>query len=299
MTHFTPYPQFSGARPKTRGQSTVEQHARTVAKPAPNRPESGLATTKAKDGGHSSPVAEQSAAHAENADTESGVEDGEGISPAGVLPGLRTPGAYREGIELDELAELAQKYGAPRRLRYAIQADEYIYSYRWRKDSDRRAEVVFAIQDPGGHVWVHAKPNYPAHIFRLPSGGVDWDESIEHALLREVHEETCLNVRIVRFLGLLEYTFVRGDSTASFSSYVFHLHSAGGVPVACEGEAICEFRPVLPSRLSEIAVELRNLIGDRRGWGQWRALSHDLVCESLSNQPYSNQSLLSKGNFAC
>ena len=41
-------------------------------------------------------------------------------------------------------------------------------------------------------IWVHTKPHYPAHIFRLPSGGVHWDEPVEDALLREVAEETGL-----------------------------------------------------------------------------------------------------------
>lgn len=220
---------------------------------------------------------------------EAGQEEGEGVS----LAGVRSPG-HRPQVKWDEVAELARKYGPPRRLLYSMQADEYIYSYRWRKESDRRAEVVFAIQDPAGHLWVHSKPNYPAHIFRLPSGGVHWGEGIEAALLREVQEETGLDVHVQRFLGLLEYTFFYNGSTAEFASYVFHLQSAGGLPVASEGEIICEFRPVSPTGLSEIALDLRNLIGDRRGWGQWRALAHDLVYESLSNQ-----SLSSKGNFAC
>ncbi|MEX1018704.1 MAG: NUDIX hydrolase [Litorilinea sp.] len=202
--------------------------------------------------------------------------------------------ARRPMISGAEIATLARKYGAPVRLRYAVQADEYIHSYRWRKDSDRRAEVVFAIQDPSGQLWVHAKPHYPAHIFRLPSGGICWDEGIEAALLREVEEETGLNVRVERFLGVLDYTFYYGGTTAQFASYVFHLLSRGGVPVPAVGETICEFRPIPPGRISEVAVDLRNLMGDRRGWGQWRALAHDLVYESLFNQ-----SLSSKGNFVC
>jgi 8-oxo-dGTP pyrophosphatase MutT (NUDIX family) len=125
---------------------------------------------------------------------------------------------------------------------------------------------------------------------------VHWEESIEDALLREVQEETGLDVRIERFLGLLEYTFYYRGSTAEFASYVFHLYSSGGQPVAvdAEDETICAFRPIPPTRLSVIAVDLRNLIGDRRAWGQWRALAHDLVYNSLSNQSVS-----SKGSLAC
>jgi 8-oxo-dGTP pyrophosphatase MutT (NUDIX family) len=214
---------------------------------------------------------------------------GAGISTRPDASDSRDEGAVPPIVRLaavlgDEVASLSRKYGAPERLLYSIQADDYIYSYRWGKDSDRRAEVVFAIQDPSGNIWVHAKSHYPAHIYRLPSGGVHWDEDIETALLREVQEETGLPVRVERFLGLLEYTFYYAGSTAEFASYVFYLRSGGGKPIAEAGESICEFRPIPPTGLSEIAVDLRNLIGDRRGWGQWRALAHDLVYERLRDE---------------
>ena len=183
----------------------------------------------------------------------------------------------------DEIDTLTARYGRPVHRLYNVLADEYIYSYRWRKETDRRAEVVFAIQDESGRIWVHAKPHYPMHIYRLPSGGIHLDESVEDALYREVYEETGLNVRIKRFLGLIEYRFYRGISTAKFASYVFHLYSDGGFPVMHEGEQILEFRAILPSQISQLAVDLRNLIGDRRGWGQWRALVHDLVDDYLSS----------------
>jgi ADP-ribose pyrophosphatase YjhB (NUDIX family) len=182
-----------------------------------------------------------------------------------------------------ELDGLAARYGAPIYRSYAVQADVYIYSYLWRKDSDRRAEVVFAIEDGLGRIWVHAKPHYPAQIFRLPSGGVQWEEPVEDALFREIEEEMGLPVRVVRFLGLLEYRFLHGDSVMPFASYVFHLRSAGGQPICQESEKISEFRAVLPSQVLQIAMELRSLMGERRAWGQWRAVAHDLVYESLSS----------------
>ncbi len=196
---------------------------------------------------------------------------------------LATPALRRPMIAEEELMALALRYGPPRLRTYNVQADEYIYSYRWRGESDRRAEVVFAIQDEMGRVWVHSKPHYPAHIFRLPTGGVAWDEPVDTALFREIDEETGLPVYAVRFLGLIEYRFIHEDSMVRFASYVFHLRSNGAQPVCHAGESICGFRAVLPSQVLQIAEDLRNLIGSRRGWGQWRALAHDLVYESLSS----------------
>lgn len=185
-------------------------------------------------------------------------------------------------VHAEEVEELAVRYGAPGRHSFRVEADEYIYSYRWRKDSDRRAEVVFAIEDPDQGIWVHAKPHYPVHIFRLPSGGVHLDEAVEDALLREVEEETGLNVTVERFLALVEYQFYRDDSTVTFASYIFYLKSGGGTPIFQEGEPISAFYGVPLWKLARIADDLRALNGDRRGWGQWRALAHDVVYEYLN-----------------
>lgn len=181
-----------------------------------------------------------------------------------------------------EVEELVQRWGAPERRTVHLQADAYLRTHRWRADSDRRAEVVFALEDPAGRIWVHAKGHYPSHIYRLPSGGIHWDEAVVDALWREVAEETCLAAEIVRFLGLIDYHFHNGGSTARFASYVFHLRCSRGAPRPHAAENISEFRRVLPSQLRELAAELRNLIGDRRGWGQFRACCHDLVHEELN-----------------
>ena len=181
-----------------------------------------------------------------------------------------------------EIDGLAQRYGAPQRRAFKIQADEYIRAYRWRKDSDRRAEVVFAVEDPQGRIWLHAKAHYPSHIFRLPSGGVAWDEPVLDALYREIEEETSLAVELKHFVGVIEYQFVDGPRIAHFASYVFHLVAGAGMPVPHTTEQISEFRAVLPGQLAQVAADLRNLIGDRRGWGQWRALAHDLVYRHLT-----------------
>jgi ADP-ribose pyrophosphatase YjhB (NUDIX family) len=200
-----------------------------------------------------------------------------GEQPAGLSPRLPM-------VSGDEVAELANRYGTPIYRSYDVQADEYIYSYRWQRDSDRRAEVVFAICDRLGRYWVHSKRTYPAHIFRLPSGGIHWDERVDCALLREVAEETGLPVKVECFVGLVEYRFWRQQSSVAFASYVFALRSlVDARPEAHGGEPISDFRAVLPSQIAQIAVDLRNLIGDRRGWGQWRALVHDLIFDYLSS----------------
>jgi len=188
----------------------------------------------------------------------------------------------RPMVSEEEVADLAERFGSPVRRAYLVQADEYIRAFRWRSDSDRRAEVVFAIQNPAGQIWLHAKAHYPAHIFRLLSGGVHWEESIEHALMREIEEETSLRCHIERFLGLITYNFHYGEEVAHFASYIFALRTDFSMPNCWRDNEISAFRAVLPSQLLDVANDLRNLIGDRHGWGQWRALAVDVTFETLA-----------------
>lgn len=185
-------------------------------------------------------------------------------------------------IDEEEVQELITRYGNPIRRTYSIQADDYIRAYRWQPTSDRRAEVVFAIQNPADQIWLHAKAHYPARIFRLLSGGVHSDEGIEEALWREVSEETSLDCTVDRFLGLITYRFTYGEEVAHFASYIFTLR-ADFTPPRCERDnEISAFYAVLPGQLGDVSNDLRNLIGDRHGWGQWRALAVELVHEQLA-----------------
>lgn len=187
----------------------------------------------------------------------------------------------RAHVETDEMAALAARYGEPLRWSVALEADEYTRPYRFSDKGDRRAEAVFAVMDPAGGIWLHAKSHYPRHIYRLPSGGINWNEDVEHGLLREINEEMALPVHVERFLGLIQYQFHHEGQVAHFASYIFFVRSDGGLPHPQEHEAITDFCQVLPGQLTQTAADLRNLIGDRYGWGQWRALCHDLVYEAL------------------
>ena len=185
-------------------------------------------------------------------------------------------------IVSDEVAELSTRFGKPVQRTFQVQADDYIYSYRFNRDMDRRAEVVFAIEDDAGQVWVHSKAHYPSHIFRLPTGGIHWHELVVEGLLREVKEETGQAADIVRFLGIIDYQFWHDGVMVPFVSYIFHLHAALlGCPALQHGEPISEFRAVQPTQIRQLAVNLRGLPGVRRAWGEWRALAHDLVYDTL------------------
>lgn len=192
--------------------------------------------------------------------------------------------AYHVCVIEGEVAALAASYGAPLRRKFTLPADEATRIWRFSGNrSDRRAEVVFAIQDANGGVWTHTKRHYQEHIYRLPSGGINWAETVEAALLREVAEETALDVQITRFLGVLEYRFQYMGQIAPFASYIFLLRSAGGAPQPLLDQSIAGFRLVTVAQLLQTACDLRALPAERRNWGKWRALAHDLVHEALED----------------
>jgi 8-oxo-dGTP pyrophosphatase MutT (NUDIX family) len=62
----------------------------------------------------------------------------------------------------------------------------------------------------------------------LPKGTPDPEETIEQTAIREVTEETGLNVRIVEPLPSIEYTFVQDGTRIHKTVHYFLMESIGG-----------------------------------------------------------------------
>lgn len=180
-----------------------------------------------------------------------------------------------------EIEDLSARYGEPIRRHYEIQADDYLYVRRWRQTPDRRGEVVFAIQQPNGEILLHTKHQYEQPIYRLLSGGIEPQERVETALYREIEEETGQEVANARFVGLLNCRFRSNGSSVPFVSYVFFLQSLRAALKAADPGEISGYRTIPLGQLRQVADDLRSLGGKRHAWGQWRALAHDLVYETV------------------
>src|SRR5438128_2506326 len=84
---------------------------------------------------------------------------------------------------------------------------------------DRYGEVCMVVRRPNGKLITAIKTFYPAGAFRLLTGGVDHGEPIADALLREVAEETGLDVVVRRFLAVIEYQLQElGDAGCGLGS---------------------------------------------------------------------------------
>ena len=92
--------------------------------------------------------------------------------------------------------------------------------------------VDIIIEVEGGIVLIERKN--PPHGWAIPGGFVDYGETVEAAAVREAKEETGLDVRLTRLLGV--YSDPERDPRSHTISTVFTA-IAGGQPVADDDAA--------------------------------------------------------------
>ena len=144
----------------------------------------------------------------------------------------------------------------------------------------RRSEVAMAIRRPSGGILLQTKAFYPAGTFRLPTGGIKDGEDVEHALLREVHEESNLDVEIERLVAVIDHTALEGKTP--FRSYMFLLRETGGtLKVNDPDEQISGWDERDVAGLERAAHDLRNLDGTWRRWGQFRAIALEVLAGAV------------------
>lgn len=188
----------------------------------------------------------------------------------------------------NEVAQLSNRYGAPMHRHFEIELDDYMLATRHRRRHDRRAEVLFAVTQPSGKILLHTKHRYPPGLFRLFTGGIGFNETVECALAREVEEETGLECQIRRFLALCTYTFVRDELAMPFATYLFHLTADGQqAPTPRDRMEVFQIGEIALAGLPAVAARLRALNDERRVWGSWRAIGHDLVYETMNKRAAS------------
>jgi ADP-ribose pyrophosphatase YjhB (NUDIX family) len=186
-----------------------------------------------------------------------------------------------------ELNQLASTYGQP--LVHIVELTAHSLFDPLNK-RDRYGEVCMVIRRPDGHLLTMKKTIYPPEGYRLPTGGINHGEPIYHALLREVHEETGLEVKVQRFLVAASYQVPAISATPAFYTFAFLLDEIGGtLGVIDESEQVEDFREIEVNQLLDVAKTLASLKGQYSEkidgyWGDWglfRAAIHHLVWEAL------------------
>ena len=204
-----------------------------------------------------------------------------------------------------EIAELAIHYGAPQR----VVVGQERASFSPLNMDDRYGEVCMVVRRTNGKLITAIKTFYPPGAYRLLTGGVNHGEPIATALLREVAEETGLEVVVRRFLAVIEYQLAgTGDRglairdqeplnqapapSSHFATFAFLLDEVGGtLAVQDAGERIGSFREIEVAELPALAATLENapdvvdpeIGGSWRDWGRFRAVSHRVVYDRIGD----------------
>jgi 8-oxo-dGTP pyrophosphatase MutT (NUDIX family) len=103
-------------------------------------------------------------------------------------------------------------------------------------------------------------------IYRAPSGGANSGESLEGAARREMHEETGLDIRLLRFVLDSRLDVVCEDGTIPWRSLVFLSEATGGEIGAVDTYEIYDVRTM--SREELLGVPLRLM--EASGWGGFK-----------------------------
>lgn len=187
----------------------------------------------------------------------------------------------------NELEQLSQMYNQPL-VRTADLGETSQFDPLNR--ADRYGEVCMVVRRPNGLLLTMRKTFYPRGAYRLPTGGINHGESIADALLRETLEETGLDVEIRQFLAAVAYTTATTGEQPVFYTFAFLLDEVGGKLGPLDlNERIESYRFIQPADLPTLVEQLSHLdrdydsqiAGDWHDWGQFRAVIHRLVWESL------------------
>ena len=186
-----------------------------------------------------------------------------------------------------ELAELSEQFGQP--LVHYAQLD-IAKIFDPLSSRDRYGEVCMVVRRPSGHLLAAKKTFYPTNGHRLLTGGIHPGEPVLAALLREVHEETGLEVAVSRFLVAAAYHLPEQRASPLFYTFAFLLDETGGT-LGCldPDEQLDYFREIIPDELPERAEFLAHLSDDYSPdlgvewseWGRFRAIIHQLIWQIL------------------
>jgi 8-oxo-dGTP pyrophosphatase MutT (NUDIX family) len=152
----------------------------------------------------------------------------------------------------------------------------------------RIGEVCMILQRPDGRVWCAAKQYYPGLIARLLTGGIHPGEQLEHALMREIAEETGLAPIHVTPLFHVEY-----QSVVPFQTFAYLCRVDDTYPIVHDmAEEIAHFEALDASQLQVRAEQLEALPaiqapqigGTWQEWGAFRAVCHRTLSSIMISQ---------------
>lgn len=203
--------------------------------------------------------------------------------------------AARSSLFAADWKRLRARWPQARRSHVSLEVDDpFLTAYPQNLLRDgRTAEICYLLYrgQPGTGILLHTKSYYPEQAYRLPTGGLAPGEDPVAGCVREVAEETGLEVReepaglrtgcIADFAGLLTYGFRhrRLDRELSFATFVFVIQAPSGMEpqVVDETEQIAGWTWCPLGNLHRVAADLcalKERTPDWADWGHFRAAVH-------------------------
>jgi 8-oxo-dGTP diphosphatase len=191
---------------------------------------------------------------------------------------------FNELVDRAELTELHQEYGHLPVHMATVHVSHGLFQFfrnSVKVKRNRRGEVVLMLENPDHKILVHTKGHYPAGVYRLPTGGIKYHETVFNGFYREIDEETGLLADFVQFIGIIAYVFHWGIHTLPFISYIFKVKVEDNQPqVKDTGENITDFQWIPIADLGTIAHELESIQGSWGEWGAMRAIAHRVIFDT-------------------
>lgn len=182
----------------------------------------------------------------------------------------------------NELEDLRQQFGTFERATFEYKAISLGFAGWVKRLTRRRGEIVLVVPRQGGRILLHTKPHYPEDVYRLPTGGIRFDEDAADAAKREGYEEIGFKPKELRLLAVLDNVFWVNGERVEYPSFVFETQALKGKPNPTDpDEPISGFRSVDADELRVVANMLAGLPMEWREWGRFRAASHAWLADRM------------------
>lgn len=192
----------------------------------------------------------------------------------------------RKGFNRNEFSKIAQKLNNNAYIKdvdFVCSRKSFFERMQKNIQTDRRGETVFAVVRPDGEIITVTCSEYPEGIFRIPTGGLNYDENITEGVHREVLEELGLKSEISDFAGVLKIKIIFEEDFIMFYSYVFIMREISGELLKdATDQEVSEVKLVGLTELSAVADKLMNIEGVWHDWGRFRYITTRAVYEYLS-----------------
>jgi 8-oxo-dGTP pyrophosphatase MutT (NUDIX family) len=183
-------------------------------------------------------------------------------------------------ITPEMIQETENTFGIPHELQFSfLMKSQYEFNIVDRTRLKNRVHDVTIYAFRGDELAVIKKHVYPEGVYRAPSGGVHPGETIEQGALREMKEETGLDVKIEKYLIRSKVDFHWQSEVIHWTTHVFQAR-----PLHFDIYPL-DLREILEARfmnLSEINTTVQKKLIETGTTGLfYRALLHEAVMKTL------------------